>query len=204
VSRRLPAATAIVLAGGRSRRFGRDKLAEPVAGGTLLDRAIAAVGAVAREVVVVGPATGPRELPARRRVPVRSIADDEAFPGPLVAVAGGLEVAAEPLALIVGGDMPTLAQPVLEALLRPLAADAGIDAVCLAYRGRRQPLPMAVRVGAATAAARRLIGAGERRLLTLTESLPARELAEGEWRPLDPNAATLRDVDRPADLDGLG
>jgi len=29
-----------------------------------------------------------------------------------------------------------------------------------------------------------------------------RVLAEEEWRPLDPNARTLRDVDEPADLAG--
>jgi hypothetical protein len=62
---------------------------------------------------------------------------------------------------------------------------------------------MAVRVGAATSAARKLVGGGERRLQALPESLLARDLAEGDWRALDPEAATLRDVDRPEDLEGL-
>lgn len=39
--------SAIVLAGGRSSRFGRDKLAEPIAGEPLLNRTIAALGPVA-------------------------------------------------------------------------------------------------------------------------------------------------------------
>ena len=44
---------AIVLAGGRSSRFGRDKLAEIVDGRPLLDHAIDAVRAVATDIVVV-------------------------------------------------------------------------------------------------------------------------------------------------------
>ena len=32
------------------------------------------------------------------------------------------------------------------------------------------------------------------------DRLTVRVLAEDEWRPLDPDARTLRDVDEPADL----
>jgi hypothetical protein len=57
-----------------------------------------------------------------------------------------------------------------------------------------------MRTGAATAIARQLVSDGERRLRSLFERLPTRALGEGEWRPLDPAGATLRDVDLPADL----
>jgi hypothetical protein len=70
----------------------------------------------------------------------------------------------------------------------------------LEFRGRRQPLPAALRVGAATIAARRLLGEGERSLHALLRVLRTRELGEGEWRALDPTAATLKDVDLPVDL----
>jgi molybdopterin-guanine dinucleotide biosynthesis protein A len=198
----IPAATAIVLAGGRSSRFGRNKLAEPVSGRPLLDHAILAVAAVAREVLVLVPPVG--EAPRLPRspdpaVPITPLRDPEPFGGPLVAVLAGLERAREPFALIVGGDMPRLSGHVLAGLLRALdASDA--DAVLLVFRGRRQPLPMGLRVGAATGAARRLLADGVRSLLSLADALRTRELSEGEWRPLDPVAATLNDVDRPEDL----
>jgi molybdopterin-guanine dinucleotide biosynthesis protein A len=196
----LPAASAIVLAGGRSSRFGRDKLAEPVGGRRLLEHAVAAAASVAREVLVlIPPVAAAPPLATPTGVPLILVRDPEPFGGPLVAVLAGLERARESLALVVGGDMPSLSGPVLAAMLRRLES-SGADAVVLGYRGRREQLPAVFRVGAATPAARRLLGSGVRSLHSLAGALRTVELAEMEWRPLDPSAATLRDVDRPEDL----
>jgi molybdenum cofactor guanylyltransferase len=200
----LPAASGLVLAGGRSSRFGRNKLAEPLGGRPLLAHAVAALGSVAREVIVLLPPVGdppslPRSLGAEK-IPVRIARDPEPFGGPLVALLAGLERSGEPFALVAAGDMPGLAGPVLAALLRALEASEDVDAAVLKFRGRRQPLPAALRVGAATMAAQRLLGEGERSVHALLRALRTRELAEVEWRPLDPTAATLRDVDVPGDL----
>jgi molybdopterin-guanine dinucleotide biosynthesis protein A len=198
----LPAATAIVLAGGRSSRFGRNKLAEQLSGRPLLDHAILGVAAAVREVLVLVPPVG--EMPRLPRAPdpgiaIAAVRDPEPFGGPLVAVLAGLERAREPFALVVGGDMPRLSRDVLAAVLRALdVSDA--EAVVLVFRGRRQPLPLGLRVGAATAAARRLLADGVRSLQSLTDAVRTRELSEAAWRPLDPTAATLYDVDRPEDL----
>ena len=71
-----PAVAAIVLAGGRSSRFGRDKLAEPLDGRPLLDHAIAAVGHVATDVLArrrpgCGSARPARRADRSRRAGVR-------------------------------------------------------------------------------------------------------------------------------------
>jgi len=191
----LPAVSAIVLAGGRSARFGSDKLAAPLGGRPLLDHAVDAVAAVARDVVVVAAP----DADVRSRSGSRVIHDDAPFEGPLAGCLAGLMAVREPLVLVVGGDMPSLEPDVLRLLVRALEASAA-DLVALEFRGRRQQLPIAVRTGAGTDAARRLVGEGERRLGALAERLSARTLAEGEWRPLDPDARTLRDIDEPGDL----
>ncbi len=96
--------SAIVLAGGRSTRFGRDKLAEPLDGVPLLWRTIEAVRAVADDiVVVVAPGSEP-ELPADVRVAY----DPATGQGPLVGVLAGLEAVRHDTVLVVGGDMPWL------------------------------------------------------------------------------------------------
>lgn len=196
----MTAITGIVLAGGRSSRFGSDKLVARVDGERLLDRAAAALAEVAAEIVVVTEPGASREPPMAGSVPVRVVADPEPFGGPLVGLLAGLEAASEPIVVVIGGDMPSVVPAVMRLLAARLVNDPSRDAATLEARGRLVPLPIALRTGAATAAARRLIGDGERRLRAIAERLPTAVLSEGEWRPLDPGGTTLRDVDEPADL----
>jgi molybdopterin-guanine dinucleotide biosynthesis protein A len=188
----------IVLAGGRSRRFGRDKLAERIGDRTLLERAVEAVGTVAADVVVVAaPGVDPAVPPD-----VTLVHDDAAFEGPLAGLIAGLTAVREPLVVVVGGDMPTLSPAVLDLLVRTLEV-AAEDACALRSFGRLQPLPIALRTGAATALVRQLVAERERRLGAVLDRLSVRTLGDGEWRALDPEARTLRDVDEPGDLEGL-
>lgn len=190
----------IVLAGGASRRFGSDKLSAPFEGTTPLERAIDALAALCTEVVVVLAPGDDRTLP-RASVPVRPVHDPERHGGPLVGLLAGLEAAAEPVVLVGGGDMPTMSGAVLRALIGALVATEGAEGALLIQRGEERPLPVALRLGAATAAARRLVAEDERSLRSLLGRLRLRPIAEADWRPLDPAAETLRDIDRPADLD---
>jgi molybdopterin-guanine dinucleotide biosynthesis protein A len=187
--------SAIVLAGGRSSRFGRDKLAEPIDGKALLDHAIDAVRPTATEViVVVAPDGAPTE-----RAGVRVVRDSTAFEGPLAGLLAGLEAAREPAVLVTGGDMPDLSPAVAEVLLAELDASRA-DVVVLEDGGRPRPLPMAIDRDAGRAVAQRLIGAGERRLRAIVEALASSVVAEGTWRALDPGGGSLRDIDTPDDL----
>ena len=109
---------AIVLAGGRSSRFGRDKLAEPIDGRPLLHHAIAAVQSVAGDVVVV---VAPGQDPALPEG-VRLVHDAAAFEGPLAGLAAGLEALDPDIdrVVVVAGDMPTLEPAVLKRLVAML------------------------------------------------------------------------------------
>jgi molybdopterin-guanine dinucleotide biosynthesis protein A len=198
-----PEASAIVLAGGRSRRFGSDKLSAVVDDRTLLDLAVAGVRAVASDVVVVlAPGDDWHLANEASAGPVVRIArDPERFGGPLVGLLAGLETVDQPLALVTGGDMPNLRSEVLDLMLRTLAStDEAFGALVLERRGRLEPLPAVLRTGLATDHVRRLVADGERRLRSLFERLPTRVIDEAAWRPLDPEGDTLCDVDRPSDL----
>ncbi len=194
------AVTAIVLAGGRSARFGGDKLAHDLDGRPVLEHVLERVRRIAADVVVVRPPDVGDDLAG-----VRVVHDPEPFGGPLIGVLAGLEAAREPIALVVGGDMPRLSPDVLELLIRTLTAgDASdIDAVVLQGRGRVQPLPIAVRTGAGTTAAQGALRHGARSLTAWLEALRTRILEEDEWRPLDPPADSLVDIDSPQDLADL-
>lgn len=195
----------IVLAGGRSSRFGRDKLAELIDGEPLLwrpIRALAAAGCVVA--VVVLPPTGvePR-LPLDLVMQVRLIRDREPFAGPLAGVLSGLAVVADgggaTTALVVGGDQPSLSPAVLTDLVERVRS--GRQAAALTDpSGRMRPLPMALATGSALLAATRLREADERRLRVLPAALDAEIVPFAIWCRLDPSARTLVDVDQPSDL----
>ena len=191
-----PAQAVIVLAGGRSSRFGRDKLAEPIDGQRLLDRAIAAVRKVTDTVLVVVAPGDVRPLPDG----VTRVHDDAPFDGPLAGAAAGLRAlpATVERAVLVGGDMPAIVPAVLETLLAALD-DPAVAAAALHDGERRRPLPSAVRLPAASTRADELLAAGERRLRALIEGPTTVDVGPERWRPLDPAGDTLRDVDLPTD-----
>jgi molybdopterin-guanine dinucleotide biosynthesis protein A len=219
----------IVLAGGRSSRFGRDKLAEPVGGEPLLWHPIRVLAAICAEVVVVlAPDASEPALPPGLATPVRFARDPERFGGPLVGLQAGLtnigpvglagaaidpsrangagpavaSDAATPvatIALVVGGDQPALVPAVLVELARRARANRRAAALMDAS-GKRRPLPCALAVTVSLAAAERLLRAGERRPRALLAALDVEDVPFGDWGRLDPESGTLRDVDEPADL----
>lgn len=207
------AVTGIVLAGGRSSRFGADKLRASIDGEPLLWRPVRALaGAGCGVVVVVIAPNGPvPELPPDRGTDVRVVRDREPFGGPLVGVRTGLGAAPDPVALVAAGDQPALRPALLRVLLGALAAptDPGLPggrspaaAVLVDATGAPRPLPCAVDRSWALAVADRLLAAGESRLRALLEALDARTVPERDWRPADPEAGWTVDIDTPADLEG--
>ncbi len=204
---RLPVA-GIVLAGGAGRRFGGAKLAADVGGRPLLVRAIEAVAAVSREVVVVGPPElSGIPLPALPGavdgVPVLLVRDAVQGRGPLAGFATGLAVTGQPFALLVGGDQPALVPELLAEMVRWIAderADPVVDAVVLEEAGRLRPLPAAFRVSVARPAAAANLAGGGASLIGLLGRLRTGALAPERWRRRDPDGSSLRDVDRPEDI----
>jgi len=127
-----------VLAGGRSRRFGRDKSLALVAGRPLVERAVEALQEVVDDVVVVTS----RELsPALE--PLR-ISDEVPDAGPLGGLHAALRAAADrgrDGVLLLACDMPLVTPALLEAVAKardraaivaPRRAD-GIEPLCAAY-----------------------------------------------------------------------
>jgi molybdopterin-guanine dinucleotide biosynthesis protein A len=204
---------AIVLAGGRSTRYGSDKLAAPLADGrSVLAHSLAAVGAAASEVVLVLAPGAPRPTGLAEAVVV--VHDPEAFGGPLVGLLAGLEAVVDEVVLVVGGDMPAAESAVLRLLVATVRGDPTVEAARLEVgpaagasvgTGRPaapdvMPLPCAVRREAAVRACRDALVTGDRRLRGCLERLATVVVAAGEWRALDPTGRTLLDIDDPSDL----
>ena len=182
----------LLLTGGASRRMGADKALLEVDGQRLVDRAAAALRAVADPVLEVGP--GFSALPAVR--------EDPPGTGPLAAVATGaaaLRAAGHDGPVIVlAVDMPF----VTVELLRLLATRAG--PATAVPRAAGHPQVLCARYGPdALAGVDRLLAAGGVSLRKLLEAMDARGevgwIHPEEWRPVA-GAEALADVDTPDDL----
>ena len=191
-------ACGIVLAGGRSRRFGGDKLIATIGDRPLLSLAVDAVSTVCDE-VVVAVASGYRP-PMTFPEHVRTVVDIEPDGGPLTGLLTGAMAAHRERLLVVAGDMPLLVVSVLRMLLEALGSSREAAALGWGQEDTAQPLPLALRRTAALVALETSVEPGRGSLRSLLGRLDIVVIPEPSWRTLDPDGATLRDVDRPEDL----
>jgi molybdopterin-guanine dinucleotide biosynthesis protein A len=190
------AITGIVLAGGRSSRFGSDKMAADYRGRPLLLSAIDAVSAVADDILLVlAPEADP---PGGLAAGVRIARDPAAYGGPLRGLAAGLASVTTDLALVAGGDMPRLSPSVLRKMCRTIET-FDVDAVALLQGTKRRPLPLVLR-SRVRETVDDLLERGERSLKSLLEAVRVSDIQDATWRSIDPDGGTLLDVDRPEDL----
>jgi molybdopterin-guanine dinucleotide biosynthesis protein A/uridine kinase len=166
--------TAVVLAGGESRRFGGDKLAADLAGLPLLERAVSELPSDAQLIIV-----GPEREVGRPAVFTREKPHGS---GPAAAMIAGLRLAISShtdAIVVLPGDAPTAGRAAM-ALVSVLRSSGAAAVLAVDGSGRAQPLQLALRPPAATAliaAAGDLAGAGESaRILVDRLNPPARRV----------------------------
>ena len=187
--------SAVILAGGRSVRFGRDKSAEVIAGRSLLQRVVDAVSPVASEIIVVR-APGMRPPAVHSETPLRH-GEDLREGGALAGLYTGLLVARQPVALVLGCDMPLLSRPLLR-YLRGLL-DQGVDVVMPLWEGREEPLHAFYRRTCLSAIEKALVE-GKRRVVHFLPDVRVRYVSHDELQRLDPEGRSFWNVNQPSDL----
>ena len=104
--------TGLILAGGRSRRFGEDKSRHVINGRAMIEHVVEAVAVVAEALLISVGADGAEvDCP-----PIRQVVDRYADAGPLAGLHAGLAAAETPWLLAVACDMPFITPEVLRAL----------------------------------------------------------------------------------------
>lgn len=182
--------TGIVLAGGRSRRFGQDKAALPWGNGDLLGDIAARLATVCDEVLV---AVGDRQLalPAG----VRGVVDAYADSGPMAGIHAGLRAARHPVAFVIACDMPFV-EPAAVSLLKDQVM--GYDAAVPRVAGRWAPL-FACYATSCLPAMERLLGSGVRRVFDLYAHIRCRVVPGDAFRQFDPELRMFQDLNTPGD-----
>ncbi len=187
--------TGIVLAGGRSRRLGRDKAVEPLAGQPLIRRVIGRVAPLTNEVVVVvADAARAAALPLG---PEHRVATD-VYPegGSLGGIFAGLSAATNQWGLVVACDMPFLNRSLLEYML---GLRQGCDAVVPAPGPYPEPT-LALYSRNCLPDIEAKLRANDLKISGFFESVRVRYVDEDEVRKLDPDLRSFFNVNSPEDL----
>ena len=181
--------TALILAGGDSRRMGQDKAVLVLDGETLLDRVTAAMRQVFPKVIV-----SVRQL--RSGVEVPQVCDEPAASGPLAGLIAGLAQADTPWVFAVACDMPFVTRDVVTHLA---ALRQGFQAVVPVVGGYHQPLA-AFYAASSLETMRASLATGDRSLRGTLERLDVRYVSEAELREFDPQLRSFFDLDTPQDF----
>jgi molybdenum cofactor guanylyltransferase len=179
---------AVILAGGASRRMGRDKATLPYEGATLIERMVELLKQRCAPIFVI--AAPGQALPA---LDAQVLRDEARGVGPLLATVRGLRAAAEAgseLAFVSAVDMPLLSVDLLDELAGP-AVRLGADVV-LPWDGRDHYLAGVYRTSLAKPAAE-LVAVGERSMRALVEGADTQRIVM-------PEQVSLTNVNTAAEL----
>ncbi len=189
--------TIAVLAGGRSRRMGRDKATLPVGDERLLQRVVRRVRPYAAAVLVV--ARSADDYPwARARV----VADLYPDRGPLGGIATALHYATTPFLAAVACDMPFVSGPLLAHLAAHLAAHPRDDIALPRDEHDIQPLHAVYRVARARPAFQAALAQPRASIRAAFRGLRVRLFPAEALAAFDPPRA-FWNINTPADYQAL-
>ena len=192
-------ATGIILAGGRSSRFGSDKAWALLDGRPLLAHVAAALGGDCDDLVVVCRRDQPLP-PTDVTAPLTLAFDAVEGEGPLAGLVAGLEAAADDACFVASCDAPLLQPQVVRLLLAKLPGHAAVVPI---IGGREQPLAAAYDRSVAVDALRAAFETGVRRLSEAVMSLHPLVVSEDEVRAVDARLWSFANVNDPAELAAL-
>lgn len=181
----------VVLAGGRSSRFGRDKALLDAGNGTLLQRTVNTLRVVTQDVLVLGPPERASQLATTASVEV--LQDDIANLGPLGGICTALRARPGSAILVVAVDLPFLSAP----LLRHLASLADSADVVLPIVGGRGQQTHAVYGPACLVHIEPQLAGGDFKIDRFFPQVHVRRVEEEELRLFDPALDSFRNVNTP-------
>ena len=194
----------IILAGGRSSRFGRDKALVDFAGKPLLAHIIHRLQDIADEYVVsIGrndAADDYRHILPKDTILAQDTVD---FQGPLAGFISALDKCKSTECFLGACDMPSIEPKAVEYLFHKAEDSSG--AVPKWRDGRLEPLHAVYNCNATRRASRQVVQEQTVSMISLVDHLPRVKFVsvEDEITPLDPELRTFLNLNTPRDLEKL-
>jgi len=180
----------VILAGGKSRRMGRDKSRLILGSETLIARAVRTLRALSDDIIIV--TSTPESFSG---LVARLTSDVIVGGGALSGIHAGLAAARHEFALVVACDMPFLNL----ALLRHMVSLAsGHDAVVPHWQGEFEPLH-AIYSRQCTTVIEATLQRGDRRVVDIYAAIRVRYLEPEEIARFDPEGLSFFNINSPED-----
>jgi len=192
--------SAVVLAGGFSRRFGQDKGLLPLANKPLIEHVLDAIDNIVDEkIVVVSSKTQAENYTKVLDSKVKVVVDDDNVQSPLVGALKGFKEASNEYALLLPCDTPLLSKDVLSLLL-DLCPNK--NAVIPRWpNGYIEPLQAVYCTKPALEAAKKALSEGKLNMQSMVDKLRGvRYVSTLVLRQLDPELKSFFNVNTPMDL----
>ncbi len=186
--------TGLVLAGGESRRMGRNKAFLELGGRPLIAIIIERMEQVCAEVLVVA-----RDAAVYAGLGVRTVEDRFRGVGVLGGLHAGVEAASFDLTLAVACDMPFVNPRLLRAFI---GWAEGYDVAVLRRGERVEPLHGAYR-RTCLPAMEAVIREHRRRIISFFPQVRVRYVSPEEARPFDPDLRAFRNVNTPEEWEAV-
>ena len=183
--------TAIILAGGKSSRLGRDKALEKIGGKYLIERVIDSLSELGDDIIVVTAA--PDQLPGLN---IEKVIDTYPHTGAKVGLCTGINAATSFYSLVVACDMPFLNINLLRYLLD---ATPGFDAVIPRIGDRIEPLHAVYSKNCIPLLDEQL-RKGQLKISDLLNEINVRYVEAEEIERYDPRHLSLFNINSEADL----
>lgn len=187
--------TGVILAGGASRRMGRNKAILPQKGVRFIEGIYRTLLELFEEVIVV---TNTPEQYAF--LPCRKVPDLYPGKGVLAGIHSGLSHSKEPAIFAVACDMPQLN---VELIRHLISLSAGVDLVIPSSDSGFEPLHALYRKGCLPSLEELLQDGTNRRVIALMSRVQVREVLPGEITPFDPEFNSFVNINTPEDYNKL-
>jgi molybdopterin-guanine dinucleotide biosynthesis protein A len=195
----LDAVAGFILAGGESRRMGTEKSRLVLSGQSFVERIARELSGVTSSIKVVGDKVSPAELKLHLNMPIDIQAAPDVYPkwGTLGGVHAALSACSESWALVVACDFPFVTSELFASLA---SVREDFEAVApIQEDGIPQPLCSFYRVEPCLRLAEQLIKSGERKPITLLQSVRTRWVLFNELSHLKGADCFFDNINTPED-----
>lgn len=180
--------SALILAGGYSRRMGADKATLTIGEQSTVDIITGKLRTLTDNLLIVRRT----DQPPLKQSPAKIVYDIHSGAGPLAGLESGLQSAIYPWSICIAIDMPFIQLPLLQYLVKQALTDTSQKQAVVCVSGNQVYPLLAVYHQSILPVITAMLEQNEHRLQALLKKINIQYVLEQEWLPFDPTKTSLQ------------